>query len=85
MNIGLFIFSFAGFIYISILTYEVWFAPKKFTKRLNAYRNFMNELPGFSYKASGYVNWPLGKFVSIFMLLLFLLGIIISFTGPLPW
>jgi len=85
MNIGLFTLSFAIFIYISILIREIWFAPKKYAKRLNAYRNFMNELPGFSYRASGYVNWPLGKFVSIFMFLLFLLGIIISFTGPLPW
>jgi hypothetical protein len=85
MDIGLFILSFAIFIYISILIREIWFAPKKYAKRMDAYRNFMNWLPGFSYRANGFVDWPFVKLMSIFMLILAVLGIIISFTGPLPW
>ncbi len=83
MNILQFIFSLIGLILMSRLSYEVWFEPKKFVKRMDAYRNSYKSFLGFSYWTNGDVNWLLVKIMSIFILVIFLLMLIVSITGPI--
>ncbi len=85
MNLFMFISSFMAFIYLSILSYEIWFVPVKFVKRLDSHRTFMKDLLGFSYWTNGYVNWPLVKAISILALIVVSLSLIISFTGPFTY
>ena len=82
MNIIGFVISLIAFIYLSLLSYEVWFAPKKFTKRKDEYTNSIKSILGVSYWTNGYVNWTLVKIVSIIGLIVSLLGIIVSIRGP---
>jgi hypothetical protein len=83
MNVLQFIFSLIAFIYILILSYEVWFAPKKFVKRLVSHRESYKSFLGFSYWENGYVNWFLVKAVAVFMLIITLISLIVSITGPI--
>ncbi len=83
MNILLFIFSLIAFIYGTILTYEIWFDPQRFSRRIDGPRNSLKVFLGFSYWKNGYVNWTIVKVVSIFILILSLIGMIISITGPI--
>ena len=85
MNLPGLIISLVVFIYTSRLTYEAWFAPQKFSKRLRAQRNSFKAFLGFSYWRNGYVNWFLVKVVSIFLLFLSLIGIIFSIIGPITY
>jgi len=85
MNLPGLIISLVVFIYTSRLTYEVWLAPRKFSKRLEAQRNSLKVLLGFSYYKNGNVNWFLVKVVSIFILLISFIGIIVSIIGPITY
>jgi len=83
MNLPVFIISLAVFLYTARLTYEVWFIPQRFSKRLQAQRNSFTALFGLSYWKNGYVNWSLAKVVSIVILLISFIGIVFSITGPI--
>ena len=85
MNLPGLIISLVVFIYTSRLTYEAWFAPQKFSKRLRAQRNSFKAFLGVSYWRNGFVNWFLVKVVSIFLLFLSLIGIIFSIIGPITY
>jgi len=85
MKILQFFFSLLAFIYLSRLSYEVWFAPKEFVKRVDGYRNSFKSFLGFSYWTNGDVNWALVKVVSIFLLIIFLLSLIVSITDPISY
>jgi len=85
MNLPGFIISFVVFIYTLRIAYEVWFNPQRFSKRADGYRNTFKEFLGFSYWTNGYVNWTLVKVASIFILLVSLLGIVVSITGPIVY
>jgi hypothetical protein len=85
MNLIGFVISLVVFLGSAGLTYEIWFAPNKFVKRVDDYRNLFKSLLGFSYWTNGFVNWPLVKVMSIFLLLLSLIGIIVSITGPITY
>jgi uncharacterized membrane protein YfcA len=83
MNLAGFIISLVVFLFTAKLTYEVWFVPQRFSKRLEAQRNSFTTLFGFSYWKNGYVNWSLARVMSIFILLISFIGIIVSITGPI--
>jgi len=83
MNTLQFLFSLILFICIAKVSFEVWFAPKKFLKMVDAYRNSFKSFLGFSYWKNGSVSWPLVKIVSIFLLIGTLLSLIVSTTGPI--
>jgi len=83
VNLPGFIISLAVFLYTARLTYEAWFIPQRFTRRLDAQRNVFMALFGFSHWKNGYINWSLVKVVSIVILLISLIGIVFSITGPI--
>src|SRR6266536_2645909 len=83
MNIAMFVISSLVFIISLRLTYEVWLFPKKYIERLDRQRKSTKTLLGFSYWKEGRINFAIAKPVSIFMLIMSLIGIIFSSTGPI--
>ena len=63
--------------------YEIWFLPDKFVARIQDYRKSLRNFLGFSYWQEGRINFAIVKPVSIFVLIISLLGIIFSITGPI--
>ena len=83
MNIVMLIISSVVFIISLRLTYEIWFTPNEYEAKLSRRRKsikFLNRSPFF--KRDG-INRMLTKPGSIFILILSLLGIIFSITGPI--
>ena len=78
------VFGFA--FYISLrLSYEVWFAPEKYQKRIGGQRKLLKNILGFSFWSEGKVNIAFVKPATIVALLLSLLGLIVSITGPITY
>jgi uncharacterized membrane protein YfcA len=85
MNLGMLIISLLVFVMMSRLAYEIWFLPIKYMSRLEEQRRFLNVLFGISYWKEGHVNWLVVKISCIFLLILSVIGIVVSFTGPLNY
>ena len=76
------IFGFA--FYVSLrFSYELWFAPEKFQHRIDGQRKLLKGILGFSFWNESVVNVALVKPASIFALIISLLGLIVSITGPI--
>ena len=67
MNLGLLIISSAIFVFVSRLTYEVWFLPNKYKNRLEDQRKFLKVIFGFSYWREARINLTLVKFACILL------------------
>jgi hypothetical protein len=72
--------------YVSLrFSYEIWFAPEKFQHRIVGQRKLLKSMLGFSFWNEGKVNVALAKPASIFALIISLLGLIVSITGPIKY
>jgi hypothetical protein len=85
MNLGMLIISLLVFVIMSRLAYETWFLPTKYKNRVEDQRKFLKILFGFSYWKEGRINWLVVKFACIFLLILSVIGIIVSFIGPINY
>lgn len=85
MNIIGLIVSSIVFVMNVRLFYEIWFLPDKFLERGKEYRKSIRNFLGFSYWQEGKVNFLLVKIANIFLLLVSLLGIVVSITGPISY
>ena len=85
MNLGMLIPSLVVFFVISRLAYEVWFLPTKYKNRLEDQRKFLKIFLGVSYWKEGRINWLVIKIACIIILILSVIGIIVSFTGPINY
>ena len=86
MNILGLLISSSIFVFALKESYEIWFDPQKYIDRVNRERKIIRTLLGFSYwKENGRMNTPLIKAASIFILLVCLLAIIVSITGPIRY
>lgn len=85
MNLGMLIISLLIFVVVSRLSYEVWFLPHKYKHRIEDQRKFLKILLGFSYWKEDRVNFTIVKFACIFLLILSIIGIVISITGPINY
>ena len=73
-----------GFVFILSLrfSYEVWFTPEKFQKRLNNRRNSAKNFFGFSFWWSrGKANIYMVRFAYTFILIVSILGLFASIAG----
>ncbi len=78
------IFCFALYISLSLF-YEAWFAPDKFQHRVDGRRKLLKSVLGFSFWNEGKVNIARVKLATIFALIISLMGLIVSFTGPIKY
>jgi len=83
MNPLMFIMFGIGF-YISLrISYELWFAPNKYRNRIDGQHRLVKTVLGFSFGKEGEIDLFVARPVSILFVLLTLLGLIISITGPI--
>ena len=72
-----------GFLISLRFSYEVWFAPEKFQKRIAGRRKSVKNFLGFSFWNEGKGNINSVRFTYTLILIGCLLGLIVSITGPI--
>lgn len=85
MNLALLIISSLFFLIIARLSYEIWFFPIKYKSRLTGHRKLIKLIIGFSFWNENHINWKIVKIASIIMLMISILGIVVSITGPFSY
>jgi hypothetical protein len=74
------------FFLISIrLTYEAWIVPDKFAARINSQRSLYKKIFGFNLTEDNKFYRAIGKFVSLFFLLMSTIVIVVSIRGPFTY
>ncbi len=85
MNVmGLLIFT-IFLIFNLFMFWEIWFYPDRFMSRMKAYRKSYRNFLGFSYWQEDKLNFPLVKIMNMFLLLISIIGVVVSITGPIVY
>lgn len=82
MNIIMFVIFSVGLLLSLKPAYQVWFLPNEFERTLDRRRKSIKKLPA-AFKKNDRRSHIFRKIVSVFILIICILGIIVSITGPI--